>query len=87
MQTTWLRAQQDAWSLWNQAKRYQHIFSPPINKLFYWFITKFAEAEFADFLEFLKQVEWPPRAGKPARSPGRRAPQRNGSRDVGLLAS
>ena len=52
MQTTWLRAQKQMWSLWNLGRRYRDLFSPPINKLFYWIVTRFAEAEFSDFLEF-----------------------------------
>ncbi len=59
MQKTWLAAQKQAWSLPSLAKRYRYIFSPPINKLFYWVISRFAEAEFAEFLEFLKGVERP----------------------------
>ncbi len=57
MQSTWLKAQKEMWSLRNLAKRYQDLFSPPINKLFYWVMTQFAKGEFADFLEQLGQLD------------------------------
>ncbi|MFC1707809.1 B12-binding domain-containing radical SAM protein [Planctomycetota bacterium] len=66
MQTTWLKAQKQMWSLRSLAKRYRTLFSPPINKLFYWVLSRFAEAEFADFLEFLKGVEKPRQAAQHA---------------------
>jgi len=59
MQKTWFEAQKQMWSLRSLAKRYRHLFSPPINKLFYWVATKFADAEFQEFLELLKHLEWP----------------------------
>jgi radical SAM superfamily enzyme YgiQ (UPF0313 family) len=59
MQTTWLKAQKKMWSLWNLGKRREHLFSPPINKFFYWVVSRFADGEFEDFLELLKRIDRP----------------------------
>jgi len=59
MQTTWLEAQRQMWSLPSLAKRYKTIFSPPINKLFYWVLSRRADGVFADYLEFLRRLERP----------------------------
>jgi radical SAM superfamily enzyme YgiQ (UPF0313 family) len=54
MQTTWIKAQKQIWSLSNMIKNRIEIFSPPINKFFYFLLTRFADGEFKDFLEFLR---------------------------------
>ncbi len=59
MQTTWLTAQKQMWSLASLAKRYRNVFTPPVNKLLYWVLTRFSDGEFAEFLEFLETVERP----------------------------
>jgi radical SAM superfamily enzyme YgiQ (UPF0313 family) len=59
MQTTWLKAQKDVWSLSSMIKRRTEFFSPPINKLFYWLLTRFAEDEFREFLDFLAGIDYP----------------------------
>ncbi len=58
MQTTWIKAQKEMWSLYNMIKRRAEFFSPPINKLFYSVITSFVDSEFKDFLEFLEGVDY-----------------------------
>jgi radical SAM superfamily enzyme YgiQ (UPF0313 family) len=58
MQTTWIRAQKEMWSLPSMIKRRTEFFSPPINKLFYWVVARLADREFAEFLEFLKGVDY-----------------------------
>ncbi|MEW5946538.1 MAG: radical SAM protein [bacterium] len=58
MQKTWIEVQKEAWSLRRILERREELFSPPINKLFYWIITRRADVEFEDFLEFLKKVEY-----------------------------
>jgi hypothetical protein len=77
MQRTWLKAQKEMWSLRSLGKRYKTVFSPPINKLFYWVLTRFADAEFAEFLEFLESVTPAPRLA-PSSDPGQ--PQRRTTR-------
>lgn len=76
MQKTWIKAQKQMWSLPSLAKRYKNLFTPPINKLFYWVMTRFADGEFSDFLKFLEGVERPlsappPRLLKSAGADGR----------------
>lgn len=58
MQKTWIEAQKEMWSLPNILKRPAELFSPPINKFFYWIATRQADAEFKDFLRFLKRVDY-----------------------------
>ncbi len=58
MQTAWINAQKDMWSLSNMIKRRTEFFSPPINKLFYWIISRLAEGEFKEFLEFLQGIDY-----------------------------
>lgn len=66
MQTAWLKAQKEMWSLPSMIKRRTEFFSPPINKLFYWLVTRFADGEFADFLTFLKGLDYKEGAATPA---------------------
>jgi len=56
MQSTWIKAQKDIWSLSIMIKRLTEFFSPPINKLFCRLVTPFAEAEFKEYLDVLSTI-------------------------------